>query len=615
MDHAMHGGSVRHLVTDVDPGIAVVSFVAAIVTAFLALEMAARALRAPDRQRRSLLVASGLTMGGGIWGMHFLAMLGMQSSMGMSYRLDLVVLSIVFAAAGATVALSLVAQPRVTRGRVALAASFMGLAVSAMHYTGMASLRTDATQSWSLPLVLASMVVAFLASLLALGAVASMQGERSEWSAGGRLAAAVGLGIAVAGLHYTGMAAVSFDAATATSSGGSVELGTSALATVLGVAACVLLMVVTLDGARHKRRADLAGDLAVFARVSRDIGRRGDARNTVCQAARELIGCDVAMLFEPDGDGGLVARASSGWAAGGATRGSIRASTTSGGNTGCASTDAATGDALLDDPGAGASSGACHALRVGAAAGRSVGGDVLRSGVRRFVPEIREDAAHDAGAAAATGVVSVLFEPVLLDDRPIAVLAAGWTRRVEAPGERRLAIAALLAAESAVAIERADLLARLQEQALVDGLTGLPNRRALDEALDDGVRRAERTGRPLTIAMVDVDRFKAYNDAHGHVEGDRLLTELAAAWRAELRGDDLVGRFGGEEFLLVLPGVDPEVAGRVIERLRAAMPDAVTCSFGVATWDGVEGASALVGRADAALYAAKAQGRDRVVVG
>jgi diguanylate cyclase (GGDEF)-like protein len=572
MDHGGHGGGAFRLVTDVDPGVALVSFVAAVVTAFVALEVAARALRLEDgRQRRVLLVVSGLTMGGGIWGMHFLAMVGMRTDMEMSYRPQLVLLSVVFAAAGATVALALVAHPLVTRGRVVLAASFMGFAVSAMHYTGMAALQTNAVQTWDLLLVGVSMVVAFLASLLALGAVASMHGERSEWSAGGRLSAALGLGVAVAGLHYTGMAAVRFEPTAAVAGPASgLDLSTSGLATILGVTACMLLMVVAVDGTWHRRRADLAGDLAVFARVSRDIGRRGDARRTVCLAAQELIGCDVAMLVEPDGDGRLVVRATSG------------------------------------DP---------VALRVDAGRGRSLNGEILRCGRRRFVADVAAECEHDARAVEETGIVSALFEPVLLDDRPIAVLVAAWHRPVDAPGERRLAISALLAAEAAVATERADLVARLREQAMIDGLTGLPNRRALDETLDDAVRRAGRDGRPLTVAMVDVDRFKAFNDAHGHPEGDRLLADIASAWKSELRGHDVVGRYGGEEFLLVLPGVDSDIAARVIERLRGVMPTEVTCSFGVATWDGEEGATPLVARADAALYRAKAEGRDRVVLG
>jgi diguanylate cyclase (GGDEF)-like protein len=571
MDHAVVTTEMGdHLSTSLDPGIAIVSFVAAVATAFVALELLARALRAPGRQRRWLVLGSGLTLGIGIWGMHFLAMLGMDMDSDMSYNAGLVLLSVVFAAAGSTVALSLVAQTRVTRSRLVLASAFMGLAVSAMHYTGMAALHGASTMAWDVPLVGLSMLIAFLASVLALGAVASMRGGRAGWTARRRFAAALGLGIGVAGLHYTGMAAVTFHAAPLAPAPAGIELNTSTLATILGLGASVLLIVVTVDGSRHKRRAEMAGDLAVFARVSRDIGRRGDARRTVCIATKELMGCDLVLLFEVDGDGELVVHATSG------------------------------------EP---------VTLRIDASEGRSMGGEVLRTRVRRFARDIRRYEGGDRVAILRTGVVSALMEPVLLDDRPIGVLAMGWSTRIETPGERRLAISALLAAESAVAIERADLVARLKEQALVDGLTGLPNRRALDEALDAGVGRAARSDQPFTVAMVDVDRFKAYNDAHGHPAGDRLLAQIAGAWRTELRGDDIIGRFGGEEFLLLLPGVDPTVATSVIERLRVAMPDVVTCSFGVATWIPGEGASSLVARADAALYEAKSGGRDRVVVG
>jgi diguanylate cyclase (GGDEF)-like protein len=560
----------RHVGTSIAPGLALVSFVAVVATAFVALEIAARALRATGRQRRRLLLLSGLTMGVGIWAMHFLAMVGLRMGPGTTYRTDLVLLSVVFAAAGSTLALALVAQARATRARILLAASFMGLAISAMHYTGMASMHTAWRVEWDVPLVALSLLVAFAASLVALGAVASMREERSEWGARRRLVAATGLGVAAAGLHHIGMAAVTFHDSPAAALHPGGGLDTSTLATVLGLGASVLLLAVAADGGHQKRRAEMAGDLAVFARVSRDIGRRGDARRTVCVATRELLDCDVVLLFEVDGDGGLVARATSG------------------------------------DP---------MVLRLDASHGASIAGDVLRSRTRRFVRDIRAVEGRDPVATLRTGAVSVLYEPVLLDDRPVGVLVANWSGRIEAPGERRLAMSALLASEAAVAIERADLVTRLREQALVDGLTGLPNRRALDEALDTGVRRAARSDQPLTVAMVDVDRFEDHAVAHGHPAGDRLLARIAGAWRAELRGEDIVGRFGGREFLLLLPGVDPVVAASVIERLRTAMPPEVTCSFGVATWDGSETATSLVARADAALHAAKKQGRDRVVVG
>lgn len=161
--------------------------------------------------------------------------------------------------------------------------------------------------------------------------------------------------------------------------------------------------------------------------------------------------------------------------------------------------------------------------------------------------------------------------------------------------------------------ERAELLAALAEVAHTDDLTGLPNRRAWDEALDRELARAEREGTPLCIGLVDLDRFKLYNDVHGHQAGDRLLKEIAAAWRGELRSTDVLARYGGEEFALALPGCDVNDATVLLERLRAATPDEQTCSVGLVLWDGEESAERIFGRADTALYAAKEAGRDRIV--
>jgi diguanylate cyclase (GGDEF)-like protein len=173
-----------------------------------------------------------------------------------------------------------------------------------------------------------------------------------------------------------------------------------------------------------------------------------------------------------------------------------------------------------------------------------------------------------------------------------------------------------MAYESAsIARERAELMATLAEVARTDDLTGLANRRAWDEALDRELARAERDSTPLCIGIVDLDRFKDYNDVHGHQAGDRLLKQLAAAWVEELRATDVLARYGGEEFALALPGCDLHDAGVLIERLRAATPSEQTASAGLVRWDGEESAERLFGRADKALYAAKDSGRDRIVTG
>jgi diguanylate cyclase (GGDEF)-like protein len=163
-----------------------------------------------------------------------------------------------------------------------------------------------------------------------------------------------------------------------------------------------------------------------------------------------------------------------------------------------------------------------------------------------------------------------------------------------------------------VARERAALLVKLEEVARTDDLTGLPNRRAWNEELAREVARAGREDIPLCVGVIDLDRFKRYNDQHGHQAGDRLLKAISAVWRQRLRTTDALARYGGEEFALALPGCDIEDGKALVERLREAVPDDQTCSVGLACWDNEEPATSLFERADVALYEAKKAGRDRI---
>jgi diguanylate cyclase (GGDEF)-like protein/PAS domain S-box-containing protein len=165
-----------------------------------------------------------------------------------------------------------------------------------------------------------------------------------------------------------------------------------------------------------------------------------------------------------------------------------------------------------------------------------------------------------------------------------------------------------------LAAEREELLEKVESLARHDALTGLPNRRFLSEQAPSEMARARRNGRSLCLAIIDIDHFKRFNDGNGHLAGDRLLRECAIAWDGELRGSDTIVRFGGEEFLMLLPETEPEEAGEIVERLRAATPRGQTCSAGVAAWDGVADIDGLISAADAALYRAKDEGRDRLVV-
>jgi diguanylate cyclase (GGDEF)-like protein/PAS domain S-box-containing protein len=163
--------------------------------------------------------------------------------------------------------------------------------------------------------------------------------------------------------------------------------------------------------------------------------------------------------------------------------------------------------------------------------------------------------------------------------------------------------------------QRDGLIARIKHLARSDDLTGLPNRRRWHEELDRELARARRTLRPVCVAMVDLDGFKAYNDEHGHLAGDELLTRTARSWADAVRATDMLARYGGDEFSVILPDCPLDEALTVVERLRQATPAPVTCSAGVASSDGAEPAEALVRRADSALYGAKRDGRDMTAAG
>ena len=124
--------------------------------------------------------------------------------------------------------------------------------------------------------------------------------------------------------------------------------------------------------------------------------------------------------------------------------------------------------------------------------------------------------------------------------------------------------------------------------------------------------RARRSLSSLSVAILDIDHFKNYNDTHGHLAGDEVLRACAKAWDSALRAEDTIVRFGGEEFLVMLPDTDPEQAAEIVERLRAATPMGQTCSAGLACWDCNESIDDLLRRADEALYLAKAGGRDQM---
>ncbi|MCB1007601.1 MAG: GGDEF domain-containing protein [Acidobacteria bacterium] len=326
------------------------------------------------------------------------------------------------------------------------------------------------------------------------------------------------------------------------------------------------------DGAEIEELRSRASDLETLATAARALARSSypvEARRTICEAAIDVAGADVVALVELNADGhGLVVAAASG-----------------------ADIEGRTIDMDRTD----------HAARA------------FATGRAEFTPGIGGENSASAWPLGGSGADAASWHPVRRSIGIRAVIAVGWRRPQPPPGNRMMGSMELLAGEAAVAIDRAAALEQLTEMARTDPLTELCNRRAWQDELSRELARSERGGQPLAVGLLDLDELKSYNDRWGHAAGDRVLLTAAARWRRRLRLTDVLARIGGDEFAVTMPGCTLEGATEVADQLRAALPDGLSCSIGVAEWSGAESASELLGRADEALYAAKNAGRNATV--
>jgi diguanylate cyclase (GGDEF)-like protein len=321
----------------------------------------------------------------------------------------------------------------------------------------------------------------------------------------------------------------------------------------------------------HTVLARRATELIAIHEVTRAILEDADARQAVCEAARKVSHASHAGLFEPNGRGDLVCTTH----AGAELRGTRLPET---------------GPSIVADVFA-----TCQPRVLQSGAG---GIGVGQRTFEQLPPRIPRPLT--------TGV----WIPVMNGAKCIAVLSLAFTDGV--PVREHLPVLEILAGETAMAIERQDMIRRLRQEASSDGLTGAANRRVWEEELPRTLAEVSRGSARASVVMLDFDHFKDYNDTHGHPAGDTLLREVVVAWRRLLRADDLLCRYGGEEFVVLLPRRGSEEAVQIAEKLRAVVPGEQTCSAGVAVWDGKESPERLVERLDSALYAAKLAGRDRV---
>lgn len=370
--------------------------------------------------------------------------------------------------------------------------------------------------------------------------------------------------------HETHHYRFEIDAATATGTTTPVEASILVDPDAREFAVHVVVRDVAARRAADALAAEQLADLNELVRAAAALAELADPaaiRTLLCDVVCRLAGAEHAVLFEPDIEADLIVPT--------AAAGSLRVPHV--------------------------------ALRPEA----SRTGRVLESGQPYFVPDHRHDPEADHEAAERMGIRAGYWQPVVRDGSVIAVLVAYWSAPHPMLPERTVKLLALLADQARTAITRAEELGRLAEEAMTDPLTGVANRRGLRDALDRAVANARVDGRPLSVALLDLDHFKAFNDEHGHLAGDELLREAAAGWAGLLRPADRLSRYGGEEFLVVLPDCDLDAASGAADRLRSAIPGGCTASAGVATWDGAEPMAGLIARADAALYRAKSSGRDR----
>jgi two-component system, cell cycle response regulator len=221
-------------------------------------------------------------------------------------------------------------------------------------------------------------------------------------------------------------------------------------------------------------------------------------------------------------------------------------------------------------------------------------------------------------AALLPGARGVLVAPLIAEGRLLGVVAVEQSKRARQIERRVVNMVNQFSAYAALALDNALLLQQVQRMADTDALTGVGNRRLFERTLEREIAHAQIKGEQLSLLLVDVDHFKAFNDSLGHQAGDQALREVASVLVRRCGKQDTVARYGGEEFAVVVPGADVERSLELAEELRLAVSTAhgakpVTASVGVATYpQDAPDSSTLVRSADRALYEAKRQGRNRV---
>jgi len=254
----------------------------------------------------------------------------------------------------------------------------------------------------------------------------------------------------------------------------------------------------------------------------------------------------------------------------------------------------------------------------------------VATGFRKVMAEVSQDAANAGAHASRFGDALEQWSEDLGNDTSAAVAGNGINQLLSGTREMQGAIATL---QSRLDASRAEIerlqqeVNRAREAALADELTGLTNRRGFDLALSACLAAEDRQAEGTCLLLADIDHFKRVNDTYGHLVGDKVLRAVAQILKASVKGKDTAARFGGEEFVVLLPDTSIEGARALAEKLRTTIERSrirrsdnhqdiaqITVSFGIASYCAGESASDFVSRVDNALYISKRQGRNRVTL-
>ena len=522
----------------------------AIFASFTALNLAGRLLAADRSTRLWWLLASSVALGGGIWSMHFVGMLAFVMPMPVIYDVDLTLLSLVLPVIVVGGGLLTVSRFGNSLWPLLAAGLLAGMGVVVMHYSGMAAMDMPGVRITYEPwLVAASVVIAIVAATVAFW-LAFRTDSTLE-----RFGAAIVMGLAIAGMHYTAMAAASFvmDEHSPASVRSGIEPGLLAIAVVSASSVLLLLGLITaffdrklatltakealaLTHSEERLRALHANSSDIVAILDRSgtfTYEASSARHILGYRSRDMVGRELSEFAPPEQISDIKLFLS----------------------------------ILLSEP--------------------------------RAKATIELRISHTDGSWRDFEVIgkNLLHDPAI----------SGLTINMRDVSERKR------------------LMAELERLSETDALTNTLNRRGFLKLAEREFERTQRTAQSLTIVMIDIDHFKAVNDTYGHAAGDMVLAMVADCCRKSIRDIDILSRFGGEEFILLLTNAPLEESERIVARLHRAIADArvstikgdvaVTASFGLASVEpSIVDLETAIRLADEALYEAKDSGRNCIKV-